>query len=286
MASLPQLGLIGLGLMGSALAARTRAAGFTVCGHDLDSRRYPDFQSIGGTAMANAGEVLRNSDWVVYSVMTTDQVRSSLEPHIDALRPGQIIIDCSTGEPDQMAALGDWLREHGVDYLDATVAGNSMETRRGEVLALVGGSESTYETCRPFFESFAKSSFLLGPNGFGARMKLVFNLVLGLHRAVLGEALGFANKLGLESDTTLEILKQGTTYSYVMDNKGEKILAQDFTPQARLAQHLKDVNLMLALAERYQAKLPLSGQHRELLDSLVAQGWGDSDNSAIVKAFD
>ncbi|MBT5707422.1 MAG: NAD(P)-dependent oxidoreductase, partial [Verrucomicrobia bacterium] len=214
-----------------------------------------------------------------------EQVRESLESNQSSLRPGQIVIDCSTGEPDAMANLGAWLRSHEVDYLDATVAGNSVETRRGDVLALVGGNDATFKQCRPFFDCFAKESFLLGPNGYGARMKLVFNLVLGLHRAVLGEALGFAQKLDIPQSTAMDILKKGSTYSYVMDNKGEKILKQDFSPQAKLSQHLKDVRLMLELGERYGAHLPLSTEHQTLLESLQTEGLGDLDNSAIVKAF-
>jgi 3-hydroxyisobutyrate dehydrogenase-like beta-hydroxyacid dehydrogenase len=282
----PRIGLIGLGLMGNALADRAIQADFSVNGYDLDSDRTQALAAMGGVPSPSSQEIFNHSDWIIYSVMTTDQVRESLESNEHSLRPGQVVIDCSTGEPDAMADLGKWLRSHKVEYLDATVAGNSAETRRGEVLALVGGNETTFKQCRPFFDCFAKESFLLGPNGYGARMKLVFNLVLGLHRAVLGEALGFAQKLDIPQSTALDILKKGSTYSYVMDNKGEKILNEDFSPQAKLSQHLKDVRLMLELGERYGAQLPLSTEHQALLESLQSAGLGELDNCAIVKAFD
>ncbi len=271
--------------MGSALAARAVQAKFSVRGYDRDIDRNAAIRSEGGDPCTTASEVLTASDWIVFSLMTTDQVRQSLEAHQEALRPGQIIIDCSTGEPDAMASLGTKLKSLGVNYLDATIAGNSDETRRGEVLALVGGEMETFEKCRPFFDSFTRESFHLGPNGYGARMKLVFNLVLGMHRAVLGEALGFADKLGIPSTQALKILKKGTSYSKVMDNKGQKILDQDFRPQAKLSQHLKDVNLMLQIGERYGAQLPLSTEHQKLLSALNKAGCGELDNSAIVKAF-
>ena len=282
----PSIGLIGVGLMGTALAERALNARFIVRAYDLDSSRHQSLTSCGGIPSPTAQDVISNSDWIVYSVMTTDQVRLSLEAHQQALRPGQIVIDCSTGEPDAMADLGNWLSDFGVNYLDATIAGNSDETRQGAVLALVGGMPEPFQKCRPFFDSFARETFHLGPVGHGARMKLVFNLVLGLHRAVLGEALGFAKKLGIPSAQALEILKQGTSYSKVMDNKGDKILSQDFRPQAKLSQHLKDVRLILQLGERYGALLPLSTQHQELLSTLEDAGMGELDNSAIVKAFD
>lgn len=271
--------------MGNALADRALRAGFVIRGYDLDPDRTQAIAALGGVPSLSPQEVIKHSDWIVYSVMTTEQVRESLESNQSSLRHGQIVIDCSTGEPDAMAELGTWLRGQELDYLDATVAGNSAETRRGEVLALIGGNEATFERCRSFFDCFTKESFLLGPNGYGARMKLVFNLVLGLHRAVLGEALGFAEKLDIPQSTALDILKKGSTYSYVMDNKGDKILNQDFSPQAKLSQHLKDVRLILELGERYKARLPLSTEHQQLLESLQAQGFGELDNCAIVKAF-
>lgn len=116
-------------------------------------------------------------------------------------------------------------------------------------------------------------------------MKLVVNLVLGLNRAVLAEALTFAKSLGLEPQSALAILKASPARSEVMETKGAKMLAEDFSPQAKLSQHLKDVRLILAAGERTGALLPLSRVHRELLARAEAAGYGELDNSAIVRAF-
>ena len=284
--TLPRLGLFGLGLMGSAIAVRAAQSGFSILGYDILPEQNQAFEHEGHLTATSPKEVVDSSDWLVFSVMTTDQVRATLTQCEAHLRRGQVVIDCSTGEPDTMAELGAWLAAREVDYLDATIAGNSAETRDGNVLLLVGGATKPLERCQPFFRSFAKKTFHIGPQGYGARMKLVFNLVLGLHRAVLGEALGFADKLGIDRKTTLEILKTGTAYSYVMENKGTKILSEDFSPQAKLQQHLKDVNLMMAMGERYGAKLPLSKEHQRLLSELNDRGMGVLDNCAIVKAFE
>jgi 3-hydroxyisobutyrate dehydrogenase-like beta-hydroxyacid dehydrogenase len=117
-------------------------------------------------------------------------------------------------------------------------------------------------------------------------MKLVFNLVLGLHRAVLAEALSFAGSYGIDPAAALEVLKAGAAYSKVMDIKGGKMLSGDFTPEARLSQHLKDVRLIVAAAERCGAMVPLSEIHRELLERAEAAGFGAMDNSAVIKAFE
>ncbi len=117
-------------------------------------------------------------------------------------------------------------------------------------------------------------------------MKLVVNLVLGLNRAVLAEGLALARALELDWSTCLEVLRAGAAYSAVMDTKGEKMITGDFTPQARLSQHLKDVRLMLEAAQRTGIELPLSNVHRSLLERAAAAGLGDLDNSAVLRAFD
>ena len=117
-------------------------------------------------------------------------------------------------------------------------------------------------------------------------MKLVVNLVLGLNRAVLAEGLSFAQATGVAPAKALEVLKASPAYSTVMDTKGEKMLTGDFTPQARLRQHLKDVNLILESAAASAANTPLSEWHAETLQALVDQGHGDDDNSSIIRAFE
>ena len=116
-------------------------------------------------------------------------------------------------------------------------------------------------------------------------MKLVVNLVLGLNRAVLAEGLSFARANGLDAEAALAILRAGPAYSGVMDTKGPKMLRGDFTPEARLSQHHKDVRLILESGLRAGIDLPLSRVHDRLLDAAEKQGLGDADNSAIIRAF-
>jgi 3-hydroxyisobutyrate dehydrogenase-like beta-hydroxyacid dehydrogenase len=112
------------------------------------------------------------------------------------------------------------------------------------------------------------------------------NLVLGLNRAALAEGLTFARSLGLDPGLTLAVLREGAAYSRAMDAKGPKMIAGDFTPQARLSQHLKDVRLILAEARRAGAATPLSDVHRALLEAAEAAGYGEADNSAVIRAYE
>jgi 3-hydroxyisobutyrate dehydrogenase-like beta-hydroxyacid dehydrogenase len=279
------VGLIGIGLLGSALAHRLLSAGMRVVGYDLSPARRDELVAAGGEAVDSAAEIFRRLDTVVLSLPDSAVVRSVIESAHPALRQGLLLIDTSTGDPLAAETLGEQLATQGIAYLDATIAGSSAVVRDGQAVVMVGGSAAAAASAREIFDCFAKDVFHLGPCGSGSRMKLVVNLVLGLNRAALAEGLTLAAALKLDLPTALATLRASAAYSAVMDAKGPKMLAGDFTPQARLAQHLKDVRLMLAAAERTNIEIPLSKVHRELLERAVALGCGDLDNSAILRAF-
>jgi 3-hydroxyisobutyrate dehydrogenase-like beta-hydroxyacid dehydrogenase len=177
------------------------------------------------------------------------------------------------------------LAERDVAYLDATVGGSSQLARDGEAIVMCGGERAAFDQGQSLFADLARETFYCGPSGSGARMKLVVNLVLGLNRAVLAEGLAFARQLGIDGGQALEVLKAGPSWSRAMDHKGERMLTENFEPQARLTQHRKDVRLILELASESNAAVPFSSLHEELLSRLVDQGDGDLDNSAIIRAF-
>lgn len=271
-----KIGLIGLGLVGDALSARFAAAGFSVAGFDIDPQRYSTAESADAVATACRR--------IVLSLPTSDVVAAVVDamPH---LAEGSILIDTTTGDPEHAVAVGQRLAQRGIHYLDAEIGGSSRQVRERQVIVLCGGERAIYEQCADIFACFARQTFHLGAWGSGARMKLALNLVLGLNRAVLAEGLTFAEALGLDPVTALEVLQAGPAWSRVMETKGAKMLQRDFTPEARLSQHLKDVRLILAAGERTGAALPLSTLHREILEKAEAAGLGASDNSAVIEAW-
>ncbi len=275
-----RIGLVGVGLLGSAIAERLIAEGFQVLGYDLSRR-----QAFGGVWADAAADVAGQCDRVLLSLPTSDVGAAVLEQIAAALRSGMTIIDTTTGEPEQMAGFGRRLAGRGVAYLDATVGGSSEQLRRREALILAGGEADAFNRCADLFDALSTQVFHVGPCGAGARMKLVFNLVLGLHRAVLAEALGFAAHSGLAPEAALRVLKAGPAYSRVMDIKGAKMLEGEFAPQARLSQHLKDVRLILETGQAAGAALPLSEQHLRILADLEARGFGGADNSAVIRHY-
>jgi 3-hydroxyisobutyrate dehydrogenase-like beta-hydroxyacid dehydrogenase len=280
------VGMIGLGLLGSAIAERLLGRGFRVLGFDLQAERREANRRSGVEIAADPSEVARSCDRIILSLPTGAEVAEVIDSIESSLRPGQTIVDTTTGEPAGTAAMGRRLGAHGVNYIDATVSGSSQQARRGDVVIMAGAAPEAFETCRDIFEGLARASFHVGPVGSGAAMKLATNLVLGLNRAVLAEGLAFARSVGLDPGLTLAVLREGAAYSRVMDTKGPKMIAGDFTPEARLSQHLKDVRLIVAEARASGTPTPLSLVHQELLEKAEAAGFGPADNSAVIRAFD
>lgn len=279
------IGLIGLGLIGSAVAERLLAAGHTVIGFDVSEDARLRLSQLGGVRTASAAEVAEETD-IVWLALPNDVISRDVLTELELqLRPGQIVADLGTGDPRTAEMLATSLGQRGVTFLDATISGSSAQVRRGDVLVMVGGEESGFSVCQRLFESFAWQVRHVGPSGRGAWMKLVTNLVLGLNRAALAEGLAFAEALGLDPAIALSVLRDSMAYSRIMDTKGPKMVTRDFTPEARLSQHLKDVRLIREAAARVGQSLPLSDTHQRLLEMAESLGLGQLDNSAILEAL-
>ena len=282
---LPSLGLIGIGLLGSAIASRLLASGYRIHGYDTNQDKVKGFAKIGGVPCESAREVVGQCDILILSLPTSEVVRTLIEELRGTTVEGRMIIDTTTGDPSDMISFESELKNRGASYVEATVAGSSSQVTRGEVSLFLGGESSTLDLLKPLFSAMSSKYFHLGPVGAASRFKLVHNLVLGLHRAVLAEGLVFAEELGFDQERTLNILKQSPAASGVMQTKGRRMVEGDYEPQARLSQHLKDVRLILSEVTETSMNAPLSVTHQDLLEQAVQLGYGDADNSAIIEAY-
>ncbi len=282
MSTLEPIGVIGTGLFGTALAERLLADGYPVLVQNRTRSKADPLLARGAHWSDNP---LRDCQRVIFSLFTTEQVGQVLEQMNSGLQPGQILLDTSTSDPLQTAALGGQLAKRGVEYLEAPFSGSSEQTRLRKSTALVAGKQSAFSACDDLWECLAAKTFYVGSWGNAAKMKLVTNLVLGLNRAVLAEGLVFAKAAGLTMEEAFEVLVNSPAYSRTMDAKGPKMVRGEFTPQARLSQHIKDVRLMLEEAARGGTTLPISAVHLELLEQAEAAGLGELDNSAIIRVI-
>ena len=281
------IGLIGLGLVGTAVARRLLAAGFALTGYDVDPSRASLLAPIGVVAADSPLGVAACCERVllaVYDTAAVEQVTEGEDGLLAAAVPPRLVIDTSTGDPDRLEALGQRLAARGIGFVEAPLAGSSVQIAAGEATMILGGDVAALHDADDLLRAIAAKRHVAGGPGMGARAKLALNLVLGINRAALAEGLVFAEGLGLEGAAFLSLLRDSPAYSAAMDAKGEIMLEERFfPPQARLAQHRKDLALILVEAQRSGQPLPLGSAHAALLDAAIAAGDGDLDNAAVLR---
>ena len=233
-------------------------------------------------APASLADIARDCDPIVLAVFNTDQVEDVVEHALVPAAAGKIVICTSTCDPDRIAALG--ARVAGkLRFLETPVSGTSEQVRQGDGVGLIGGDEKIAADAAPVLDALFPKRFHIGKVGDGGRAKLAVNLILGLNRLALAEGLVFAARLGLDPAAFLKVARASAAASQVMDTKGPKMVAGDFTPEGRVRQTLKDAHLMLDQARKAGQKLPLLAVHADVLEACLRHGEGDADNSIVIE---
>jgi 3-hydroxyisobutyrate dehydrogenase-like beta-hydroxyacid dehydrogenase len=278
------VGIVGLGLVGKALSQRLLAAGYEVSGWDVSETARGQAGDLGVRAMAELTAV--SAPTVLLSLPDSSVVSQVLwdDGLAAALPPGTAVLDTTTGTARDAVTNHQRLAEQGVRFVDVTLSGSSEEIARGEATALIGDDEAE-ASYRSMVEVFASRLFFLGQPGHGCLAKLVVNHVMGLNRAALAEGLALGERAGLAGETLLNVLCGSAAYSRVMDLKGRRMVERDYAPASRIAQHAKDVRLILELAGQVGARAPLEQAHAALLAEAIAAGYGEADNAALIEVF-
>ena len=283
------VGIIGLGLMGRAMARGLLDADHGVQGYDLRQDAMDAARALGVTVRADASAVAEDADLLLLSLMTSDDRRRLLwgdQALATTLRAGMVVLDTTTGRPEDTEDDHARLAAQSVRLADACISGSSQVVLDRQAIALVGDTPDGAAGYDALLAAFTKTRHYFGAPGRGNRAKLVVNTVFGLHRLVLAEAFALARAGGFDLAEMLEVLKEGETYSTVMDTKGPKMLSGVYEPAAaRLEQHAKDVGLILDYAARMGAELPVSALHQQMLARAMERGAGPLDNAAIYLAY-
>ncbi len=275
------VGLVGLGLMGQALATRLIPVGFRVLGYDIDAAKGAKLQAMGGEA-ASLADVAKCGT-VVLAVFTTDQVEQVVENTLAPLGGGKIVLCTSTCDPDRIAALAARVAPKGIRFLETPVSGSSGQVSRGEGTGLIGGDPQTAAEVGDILDVLFPKRFHIGKAGDGGRAKLAINLILGLHRLALAEGLVFAERAGLDTKAFLDVARNSAAYSQVMDIKGRKMVDREFKPEGFIHQSLKDFTLMREQAGKFGQSLPALELNKSVLEACVKAGDADLDNSAVIE---
>jgi 3-hydroxyisobutyrate dehydrogenase-like beta-hydroxyacid dehydrogenase len=279
------IGIVGLGLVGTALAQRLTAAGFQVTGFDLREEARAALAAQGARTAGSLAEVVSAASCVVLAVFNTDDVLSVVEGSGGLLSVFGVrsIIDCSTGTPHELEALAARLAARGINFIEAPLSGSSQQIAAGEATLLLGGEADALQACESVLAAISAKRIHVGGAGMGAKAKLATNLVLGLNRAVLAEGMVFAENMGISPEQFLALVLASPATSGAAEAKGRMMVDGDFAPQSRIHQHLKDVKLMIQSAAAAGQKLPLSETHAALMRAAIAAGDGELDNAAIIR---
>ena len=278
-----QIGIVGLGLLGSALGARLIGAGFDPKGYDIDAAKVATFAHAGGIAAAL--EEIARCDIVLLAVFDTDQVEDVVtNALLPATTPGtqKTVLCASTCDPDRIAALVGRVAPR-LRMIETPVSGSSAQVRNGDGVGLIGGDRDTIDGVADILDALYPKWFYLGAAGNGGRAKLAINHMLGLNRLVLAEGLVFAERLGLDPKSFLDVARQSAAYSQVMDIKGLKMVSGDYAPQGFIHQTLKDFRLILAQAASRGQAMPLATLNAAVLEACVLRGEGGRDNCAVIE---
>lgn len=284
-----RIGVVGVGLLGSAVAQRLLGGGFQVTGFDTRPEQLAFLRAAGLRAAASVAEAARDADAVftiLPSLDTVDTVYRGPGGLLEAAAPGTVLLQMSTISPALTRALGAAAVAKGLGFLDTPMSGTSAMVARGDCTIYVGGDRALAERCRPVFDAVARKTVHVGEVGLASLAKLATNLLVGLNTVALAEALVLGARGGLPPATLLEIFRESAAGSRMVDVRGPLMVSRRFDPQMKLELFLKDFTLMLDEGLRVGAPLPLTSLARELCAAAAAAGHGSEDLAAVLRTFE
>ena len=287
------IGVIGAGLMGTAITRRLLDASHEVLAYDVDEGKRAVIREIGARIAESVHKLASECEIVVLAVFNTDQVEQVVEGPgsiLGAIPPhpaDRIVICTSTCDPDRLAALASRVGQCGLHLLEVPISGTSRQLAEGNGVGLIGGDTAIAQRAAAVLDAICPRRTHVGPVGHGSRAKLAVNLILGLNRAAIAEGLVFAEQLGLDREAFLDVARGSAAYSQVMDVKGAIFASREYRPpQSRVDQSLKDFKLMLQLGAARGQALPFAAVYARMLEDCVAHGEAEWDNAAIAEAIE
>jgi 3-hydroxyisobutyrate dehydrogenase len=277
-----QCAFIGLGAMGAPMARHLHAHGLLRAVLNRSADKAQALASELGVRSEQSAEALADCDVVLLCLPADADVLAWVETLASVLTAGSVVIDHSTVAPGTAQQAATLLDSRGIGFLDAPVSGGVEGARNGKLSIMVGGDAEILERARPVLEAYAARITLLGPNGAGQATKAVNQvMVAGINQAVC-EALALGEALGLDAERLLPTLGAGAAGNWFLDKRGATLLRSEFTPGFKCAHLLKDLRIVLPMAEALGLHLPTTAQSLADYAALVETGRGELDTSALV----
>ena len=289
MVAAKHVGLIGLGAMGRGMAGSLRRAGYTV--HVCDARpgAAAEFAADGGVACASPAEVAAACPVVISVVVNAAQTESVLFGEQGAaatMASGSVFIMCSTVDPNWSIAMGERLNALGLLYLDAPISGGAAKAASGQMTMMTSGAPAAYALCEPMLNAMAASVYKLGDHaGAGSKVKIINQLLAGVHIAAAAEAMALGLREGVDPAALYEVITHSAGNSWMFENRMAHVLAADYTPLSAVDIFVKDLGLVLDMARASKFPLPLSSTAHQMFMQASTAGFAKEDDSAVIKIF-
>jgi putative dehydrogenase len=283
MASKGTAGIIGVGIIGSAMAKNLAEAGFTVIGHDIAPAAMENLKRLGGTPAASNAEVLAKAEVVITSMPSAKALASVVEELVRAPQPGRIVAETSTLTLDDKQAAFAKLNSAGITMMDCPLSGSANRAMIRDVLVYASGERSAYDKALPVFEGFSRAPFYVGAFGNGSKLKYIANHLVAIHTAAAGEAFALARKAGLDPAITYDVIIGGAGGSRAMEARKEMLISNEYQPVRTAPMDLfrKDLEVIGDFANDIDCPLPMFTASLPLYKAALANGMGQEDTAAI-----
>jgi len=283
------IGIIGLGAMGKGMASSLRRAGYQVHVCDVRLEAAQAFATEGGVACANPAEVAEHCEVVVSVVVNAAQTEAVLFGDggaAAALRRGSVFVMCSTVDPNWSIALEARLAETGILYLDAPISGGAAKAASGQMTMMTAGTAEAYAKVGAALDAMAAKVYRLGDKaGAGSKVKIINQLLAGVHIAAAAEAMALGIREGVDAKDIYEVITNSAGNSWMFENRMAHVLAGDYTPLSAVDIFVKDLGLVLDTARSSKFPLPLSATAHQMFMQASSAGHGREDDSAVIKIF-
>ena len=283
------VGVVGLGAMGMGVALSLLREGFEVYACDMRPEAVQKVVDAGGIRAESPADMAPRIDTLVIVVVTADQTESVLFGEHGAaahMKPGSVVIASSTVSPEFAKGLGKRLESVGLLMIDGPISGGAAKAAAGEMTIMTSGVPAAYAKCEAVLEAIAGKIYRLGDDvGAGSVVKMVNQLLAGVHIAAAGEAMALAIRAGADPEQVYEVITNSAGNSWMFQNRVPHILAGDYAPLSAVNIFIKDLGIVLDYAKKNVFPLPLSATAHQMYLQASAAGHGGEDDSAVIKNF-
>ena len=284
-----KIGFIGLGIMGKPMAKNLLKAGFSIVAYDLNKDATEDVVKAGALAASSSKEAAGKAEVIITMLPDSPDVKEVIlgkDGVLEGIKPGSNVIDMSSINPLVSQEIEKELRKKGVEMLDAPVSGGETGAIQGTLAIMVGGKEKVFNESVEIFKAVGKNIVHVGGIGAGGFVKLVNQIIVAVNIAAVGEAFTLGTKAGLDPQVIYQAIRGGLAGSTVLETKAPMMFARNFKPGFKIRLHHKDLQNALSTAKDLGVPLPLSSFVQQIILSLMTEGRGEEDHSALATFFE